>query len=177
MNKGGGTPENWTIFMDVICVSSLNEHFILLRKGILKERLWPLITTDDIMKYVAFNISILYLHLHLLFIAVFQKDSLLRRISIRWLSVARMTHFAGKCFLFNLHLKRMKFGLFCKATCFKQKANHNKLNKNFFDFRSSHQRCSVRKGVPKNFANFTEKRLCWNLFLIKLQTFSALKLY
>ena len=109
------------------------------------------------MKYVAFNISILYLYLHLLFIAVFQKDSLLRRISIRRLSVARMTHFAGKCFLFNLHLKRMKFGLFCKATCFKQKANHNKLNKNFFDFRSSHQRCSVRKDALKNFANFTEK--------------------
>ena len=36
-------------------------------------------------------------------------------------------------------------------------------------FRSSHWRCSVKQGVLKNFANFTGKNLCWNLFLIKLQ--------
>ena len=30
-------------------------------------------------------------------------------------------------------------------------------------FRSSHQRCSVKKGVLKNFANFTGKHLCWSL--------------
>ena len=35
-----------------------------------------------------------------------------RRISIQWISVARITHFAGECFLFNLHLKRMKSGRF-----------------------------------------------------------------
>ena len=29
--------------------------------------------------------------------------------------------------------------------------------------RSSHQRCSVKKGVLKNLANFTEKDLCWSL--------------
>ena len=29
---------------------------------------------------------------------------------------------------------------------------------------SSHRRCSVRKGVLKNSANFTEKHLCWSLF-------------
>ena len=38
-------------------------------------------------------------------------------------------------------------------------------------FRSSHRRCSVKKGVLKTFANFTGKHLCWNLFLITLQVF------
>ena len=33
-------------------------------------------------------------------------------------------------------------------------------------FRSSHRRCSIKKGVLKNFANFTGKHLCWSLFLI-----------
>ena len=28
-----------------------------------------------------------------------------------------------------------------------------------------------KKGVLKNFANFTEKRLCWSFLLIKLQAF------
>ena len=31
----------------------------------------------------------------------------------------------------------------------------------------------MKKGVLKNFANFTRKHLCWNLFLIKLQAFSC----
>ena len=36
--------------------------------------------------------------------------------------------------------------------------------------RSSHQGCSVKKGVLRNFAKFTGKHLCQNLFfLIKLQ--------
>ena len=34
--------------------------------------------------------------------------------------------------------------------------------------RSSHQRCSVRKGVLRNFAQFIGKHLCQSLFLIKL---------
>ena len=37
--------------------------------------------------------------------------------------------------------------------------------------RSSQPRCSIKKGVLKNFANFTEKHLCWSLFLIKFQDF------
>ena len=36
-------------------------------------------------------------------------------------------------------------------------------------FRSSHQRCSVKKVALKNFANFTGKHVCWCHFLIKLQ--------
>ena len=35
--------------------------------------------------------------------------------------------------------------------------------------RSSHPRCSVRKGVLRNFAKFTGKHLCRVSFLIKLQ--------
>ena len=38
-------------------------------------------------------------------------------------------------------------------------------------FRSSYRRCSVKKGFLKNFANFTEKHLCWSLFLINLLAF------
>ena len=37
--------------------------------------------------------------------------------------------------------------------------------------RSSHWRCSTKKGVLKNLAIFTEKHLCWSLFLIKMQAF------
>ena len=37
------------------------------------------------------------------------------------------------------------------------------------NYRNSHWRCSVKKGVLKNFADFTAKHLCWRLLLIKLQ--------
>ena len=43
-------------------------------------------------------------------------------------------------------------------------------------FRSSHQRCSVKKGVLKNVANFTGMHLCWSLFLITLQIFRPVTL-
>ena len=39
--------------------------------------------------------------------------------------------------------------------------------------KSSHHRCSVRKGVLKNFAKFTRKHLWEILFLIKLQALRA----
>ena len=35
-------------------------------------------------------------------------------------------------------------------------------------FRSSRQRCSIKKVVLKNFVTFTVKHLCWSLFLKKL---------
>ena len=41
------------------------------------------------------------------------KDAL-GRISTRRIPVSQMTYFASECFLFNFHLKRMKFGLFVK---------------------------------------------------------------
>ena len=37
--------------------------------------------------------------------------------------------------------------------------------------KSSHQRRSVKEGIPKSFVNLTGKHLCWSLFLIKLQVF------
>ena len=43
---------------------------------------------------------------------------------------------------------------------------------NFFSqsgsYRSSHGRCSVKKGVPRNFAKFIWKHLCQSLFLNKV---------
>ena len=40
----------------------------------------------------------------------------------------------------------------------------------FFEmwYRSSHQRCSMKKGVLKNFAKFTGKHLCQSLFINKV---------
>ena len=42
--------------------------------------------------------------------------------------------------------------------------------------RSSHWRCSVKKGFLKTFANFTGKHLCWSLFLKKLQSWGPVTL-
>ena len=44
----------------------------------------------------------------------------------------------------------------------------------FFDLQ---QRCSVKKSVPKNFANSTGKYLCWNLLSLKSQALQGLQLY
>ena len=47
---------------------------------------------------------------------------------------------------------------------------------NIFRFsqgRNSRLQMFFKIGVSKNFANFTGKQLCWNLFLIKLQVFSC----
>ena len=41
-----------------------------------------------------------------------------------------------------------------------------KLLKTFY--RSSHQRCSMKKGVPRNFTKFTGKHLCQSLFFNKV---------
>ena len=41
------------------------------------------------------------------------------------------------------------------------------------NLRCSHRRCFFKKGVLKNFANFTGKHLWWNLFLIKLQAWRS----
>ena len=35
--------------------------------------------------------------------------------------------------------------------------------------KNSHKRCSVKKSVLENLANFIGKYLCWSLFLINLQ--------
>ena len=41
--------------------------------------------------------------------------------------------------------------------------------------RSNNQRCSVKKGVLRNFAKFTGKNPCQRLFLIKLQALGIIK--
>ena len=41
------------------------------------------------------------------------------------------------------------------------------------NYRSSDGSCFVKKGILKNFANFTGKHLHWNFFLKKLQAFWA----
>ena len=38
-----------------------------------------------------------------------------------------------------------------------------------YNFRSSHWKCSLKKAIFKNFANFTRKHLSWSLFLMRLQ--------
>ena len=38
----------------------------------------------------------------------------------------------------------------------------------YSSFRSSHRRCSVKKGVLRNFAKFTGKHLCQRLFFDKV---------
>ena len=64
-------------------------------------------------------------------------------------------------------LLQAKQEIFLSATA---KLNHGaNIGKSDFIFRSSHRRYSLKKGVLKNFANFTRKHLCWRLFLITLQ--------
>ena len=43
----------------------------------------------------------------------------------------------------------------------------NRMISEMLTFRGSHLRCSVKKGVLKNFAKFAGKGLCWNLFFNK----------
>ena len=40
-------------------------------------------------------------------------------------------------------------------------------------YRSSHRRCSVKKGVPKNFTKLTGKKRCWSLFFNKVAGLSG----
>ena len=44
-------------------------------------------------------------------------------------------------------------------------------------FRSSHRRCSVKKGVLRNTAKFTGKQLCQSLFLHKIAGFRPVTLF
>ena len=50
-------------------------------------------------------------------------------------------------------------------------------NKFLSCLRSSHRRCSVRKGVLRNFAKFTGKHLCQSLFFNKTPFFTSLFFY
>ena len=53
---------------------------------------------------------------------------------------------------------------------------YKKLNKGLkMKFRCSHQRCSERKGVLRNFAKFTGKQLCQSHFLNKVTDLEKLQ--
>ena len=60
---------------------------------------------------------------------------------------------------FQSSFEENEIWMFCKATCFKQKADHNKKRSKYFcfDFRSSHRRYSAKKGVLKKFHKFHRK--------------------
>ena len=47
-------------------------------------------------------------------------------------------------------------------------SSSNYFFQNHFLFRSSHQRCSMKKGVLRNFTKFTGKHLCQSLFFNKV---------
>ena len=80
-----------------------------------------------------------------------------------WLS-SKLAHFSPM-FSYSTFWKHQKN--FCYLTgfwCFQVVYNRT--------FRSSHRRCSIKKGVLKNLTKFTGKHLFWSLFLIKLQAWA-----
>ena len=64
-----------------------------------------------------------------------------------------------------------KVALLCNGCIIKRKVLMLKAT----NYRSSHQSCTVKEGVLKNFANFTGKHVCWSLFLTKYKRVSLLK--
>ena len=79
--------------------------------------------------------------------------------SIRRTAFYRKTY---RRFLHNYHLTLFPI------TCVKKISLRFYRLYNFRSFRSSHWRCSVRKGVLRNFAKFTEKGLWQSLFYNKV---------
>ena len=54
------------------------------------------------------------------------------------------------------------------CTCFELEVLKVQIVDSLWNARSSHQRCSVRKGVLRNVATFTRKHLCQSLFFNKV---------
>ena len=61
---------------------------------------------------------------------------------------------------FNMMLDNQSRLVLSNQNPLRHKMNHRDL---LGLFRSSYLKCSVKKGVLKNFENFTEKHLCWSL--------------
>ena len=62
-----------------------------------------------------------------------------------------------------------KDSVFKLTSFYKEKVNYQlATGKSLLNIYRSYQRCSVKEDVLQTFVNFTEKLLCWNLFLIKL---------
>ena len=78
---------------------------------------------------------------------------------LRWL----LLNFCGSKYFFqqNVVFIADSHTGFCSELLWKHELN----------VRRSHWNFSVKKGVFRNFTNFTGKHLCWSLFLIELQTF------
>ena len=64
-------------------------------------------------------------------------------------------------------LQRVAYSKLCQTSkneCSMKIVNGFKYTSDFSTYRSSHQRCSIIKGVLRNFAKFTGKHLCQRLF-------------
>ena len=69
---------------------------------------------------------------------------------------------------FKKYVMSHKFGSNCRCNLWAFLHNVSKWTKVQTWNRSSHQRCSVKNGVLRNFAKFAGKHLCQRLFLNKL---------
>ena len=67
----------------------------------------------------------------------------------------------------NFSKKRLKYCIIFKNILFYSRNPPMAASEILITYRSSHQRCSVKKGVLRNFARFTEKDLCQSLFFNK----------
>ena len=80
------------------------------------------------------------------------------------LHLYRNQSFDLDCKLMNWFLHKCDIGLRWVNKKDRLVAQENILKSNVNEHQKQHRRCSVKKGVPKNFANFTRKHLCRSLF-------------
>ena len=62
--------------------------------------------------------------------------------------------------------------VYCSVSCIKKLVKGNLQS---LVWAISYPRCSVKKGVLKNFGSFTEKQQCWSIFLNKVAEIKRLK--
>ena len=74
-----------------------------------------------------------------------------------------------------LYVEMFRWQILLKFVCMLRKRKHCKyfinitpIEHSFKTIRSSHQRCSIIKGVLRNFPKFTGKQLCQSLFFNKV---------
>ena len=114
------------------------------------------------------------------------KDLILQAKCIKYLLIfksGRPDVFCKKGVLRNFvkflgkHLcQSLYFNKVAGLTLLKQKLWHKYFPVTFTKFRGRHRRCSVKKGILRNFAKFTGKQLCQGLFFNKVADL-GLKLY
>ena len=79
-----------------------------------------------------------------------------------WVKSLNMNALLGKCKLINL---LMIYLIYVRLCMFNTRSNFSKGYR--LESEAVAQRCSVRKGVLRNFAKFTGKYLCQSLFFNK----------